>query len=49
MKYVVKLDYKSFIFHDRNEALDFADMAADAAEKPINVSIEVEREVVYHE
>lgn len=49
MKYVVKLDYKSFIFHDRNEALDFADMAADAAENPIHVLIEVKREGVYHE
>ena len=49
MKYIVKLDYKSFIFHDRTEALDFADMAADAAERPISVSIEVTREGVYHE
>lgn len=49
MKYVVELDYKSFIFHDRTEALDFAEMAVYAAEKPISVSIKVVREVVYHE
>lgn len=31
--YIVTIDYKKFVFTDRNEALDFADTAFASAEK----------------
>lgn len=49
MKYIVKIDYKPFTFYDRNEALDFADMAAAAADRLTSVSIEVVKEGAKYE
>ena len=43
-KYRVKLGYYGYVFDDRNTALDFADMAIDAAEEERSVSIEVIKE-----
>ena len=43
--YIVTVDYKKFIFTDRNEALDFADIAfASAEDRDIDVSINLARE-----
>lgn len=44
MKYLVKIDYKRFIFNDRIEALDFADMAIEHSDASTDVSIEILRE-----
>ena len=44
MRYIVKIDYKYFTFDDRNEALDFAEMALDNADSPVNVEIEIRKE-----
>lgn len=43
MKFVVKIDYKSFEFWDKNEAMTFALMAAKAS-YGVGVSIEIKRE-----
>lgn len=45
MKYIVKVGYKYFTFDDRNEALDFADVAFEHANSPDTVEIEIKREV----
>lgn len=43
--YIVTIDYKKFAFTDRNEALDFADIAFDSAEnRDVEVSINLVRE-----
>ena len=43
-KYRVKLGYYGYTFDDRNTALDFADMAIEAAEEERGVSIELIKE-----
>ena len=43
-KYRVKLGYYGYTFDDRTTALDFADMAIEAAEEERSVSIEVIKE-----
>ena len=43
-KYRVKLGYYGYLFDSRNAALDFADMAVEAAEEERSVSIEVVKE-----
>lgn len=43
-KYRVKLGYYGYTFDDRSTALDFADMAVEAAEEERSVSIEVIKE-----
>lgn len=48
-KYIVKVDYKSFTFTDRQEALDFADVAFEHADRPGPVEIEIIREVPENE
>lgn len=49
MKYFVKIDYKVFEFADRYDALNFAEMAAEASDMTVNVSIEIRKEAVEHE
>ena len=43
-KYRVRLGYYGYTFDDRNTALDFADMAIEAAEEERSVSIELIKE-----
>ena len=45
MIYRVEIDYKSFTFNDRSEALDFADMAIEHSDASVNVNIKIIREV----
>ena len=49
MIYKVEIDYKSFTFTDRNEALDFADLANEHADNSVNVSVKLIKEVADNE
>lgn len=44
MTFIVSIDYKDFIFHDRLEALDFAETAFNNSAKPTIVSVKLKEE-----
>ena len=41
MKYEVTVDYKTFLFDDRLEAMDFAEQAYLHSSKPVDVEVKL--------
>ena len=39
MKYLVKVDYKKFLFDDRDEAMDFAEVSKTNSVESVEVEI----------
>ena len=41
LTYIVEIDYKTFIFDDRDDALNFAEMAAITSERTADVTVKI--------